>query len=169
MNDADDNDLGPRLRAIDRPRPFDADAFAERVIAEGSRRRKRRVAASCVAALTLAASGLVWHSSHPVEPQRMMTENAIPVEAVPNARDTAAQRHIDELDALLRHIERQQHEWERLDRLAEQLARTEAALAAARREQQERQLALFRAELSAHVEVPDLTRLYVDPPDDAPL
>jgi hypothetical protein len=170
MNDADDNDLGRRLQSVDRPLPFDADAFTKRVIAERARRRKRRVTARCAVAVALAAGGLALYSSRPFEPPLAVSHGShVTADTAPHVTAAAAQERIDELDALLRRFEQQRVEWERLEQLADRLSRAEAALAAARREQHERQLAYFRAELSADVEVPDLTRLYVDPPDDAPL
>lgn len=160
MSDPAEKELGRRLRSIDHPLPFDAEAFTRRVVAERSRRKKRRATARCVVVvLSVTTIGLAWHYRHRTEIQPIAGDQNIPDEDGLPVTVTVSPQRIEEIDALLARLDdRQQH----LDMLADQVAESKAALAAAQEEQQEQMLAFLRAELSDRIEVEDLTRLYVE-------
>jgi hypothetical protein len=152
----DETDLLRRLAEVDRPLPFDAAAFAARVIVQRSRRRyRRRVAVACgVVALTLVslASSLFLHGRPEAYVKETLPESG-DSSIVP---DPPEERRGVMLHWLAESNKREQQ----INRLLHRIASAKATMTAIRKEQDRQMLALYRAQFSGDIAVPDPVQLY---------
>ena len=153
----DETDLARRLAEVDRLLPFDAGAFAARVIAERSRRRyRRRVAVACgVVALTLVslASVLFFDGTPEAYVKETLPENGAS-SVDPDRPEERAGVMLPSMLAESIKLEQQ------IDRLLDRIKNAEETMTAIRKEQDHHTLALYRAKLSVHIVVPDPDQLY---------
>ncbi len=160
----DETDLLRRLAEVDRPLPFDAGAFATRVIVERARRRyRRRVAVACgVVALTLVclASSVFFDRT----PEAYVKETLPESDDSPVGPDSSEQRSGVMLHSTLAESDKREQQ---MNRLLDHIGNAKAMMTALRNEQDRHMLTLYRARLSGHIAVPDPDQLYggsVGPP-----
>jgi hypothetical protein len=153
----DEAELVQQLRALDRQVPFDADVFAARVAAKRSRRRNRPfVSGGCIIAAMLLV-GLVWQVFHDTEP-RVVVNEEIQGGGTSSTDDVSPKEQTDEITrSMLANFDQQQQ----MDSLLGRIENAKATMAASRTERHHQLLAVYRAELSGDIEVPDLSQLYV--------
>lgn len=153
----DETDLARRLAEVDRPLPFDAGAFAARVIGERSRRRyRRRVAvAGGVVALTVVslASSLFFDRT----PEAYVNETLPESGDAPVGPDPSEEHAGVMLDPMLSESSKREQQ---MNSLLHRIGNAKAMMTAIRKEQDHHMLALYRAELSGHIVVPDPDQLY---------
>ncbi len=161
----DEVELADRLRAIDRQLPFDADAFAARVIAEGARRHRRRYASGICVIAALFASGLAWQVHRNTEPQAVVRDDAPDSGMLARDRASTNERTDEVTHSTSVDLNWQQQQ---LDVLLSRIEKTRATMAAAQTERHRQMLAVHRAKASVDIEVPDIHALYFGTPDDSP-
>lgn len=159
LPDAESEQLIRQLRSLERALPLDVEAVAASVVnARRLRlRRHRYFAGSLIAVCVLATAG--WYL-------RMQPETTAPSRAMvrdlASSKNAIGQSSIDRAERLLeidRSIAQLSVQQQRLQQLS---SRATYGVDDAKAQRQEQALLFWRAEVSPHIERPNLANLYVD-------
>lgn len=154
----DEAELVQRLRSIEPQLPFDADAFAERVVAERSRRRNRRLVSACSVMAATLLVGLLWQASRDTAPQRVASESIAEGDTLSTEYVSLTEHTDKNIHSVLAELNQQR---EQLESLLNRIESAKATMAAIRKERHHHMLAVYRAELSESILVPDLGQFYI--------
>lgn len=160
----DDDELVRRLTSVDCPATFDAREFSDRVISARRRRQRLRFVAVSSLAVFLILVGVVRQLRTSTEPVEITAEQnlgdgrgflgavdeiEIPSPGMPSSRT---------LDAQLAEFDKRLEQAEELSALLERIERARVTLSEMQGEHDGQTLAMFRADLSDRIVVPDLRR-----------